>query len=348
LLKNFVTRIASSNHHKKISDVMFRVVLGRTPTVAERDANALGLFKSEVFESRLSHMLDSEEFNIMALPGRVAQATKNWTGRRVFFLHVPKTAGTSARLALIEALGVPAFEYYNRVTYLKDEPAKLENNFWPFWVGHENISDFPNDFAGITFFRETRSRFLSLYRQYSRVGQEVFQILDPEIREETKRSSLKVLATPLGKWLSDPKLESTIGFYIPSKEYGRNSINLTEFRTYVDTLSSRKTKEILSESFSRFSHAAWSHDETGILRAVSGVSGREINVLPRENIFPNLDGLPPQVLDADTLAKLNAIQEKEAVLFKVAHEHGLIPLLSKSEADDLFEITAKRLGFTFA
>jgi hypothetical protein len=127
-----------------------------------------------------------------------------------------------------------------------------------------------------------------------------------------------------------------------------NALKSKDFRDYVNNLSTHEIEKILNESLSRFTNAAWSHDESAILNAISGVSGREITELPRENVYPNLDGYKPQIMNKDTLAKLNAIQEKEAVIFRIAHEHGLIPLLSKSEADDLFEITAKRLGFTFA
>jgi len=171
-------------------------------------------------------------------------------------------------------------------------------------------------------------------------------LLDPEKLVKKKSRARTVLTTPFGSWLGDYRYSRVLTYFIPPEE--GTQYRSQEFKTFISNISDSQVERILNKSLSRFTHAAWSHDEPAILGAISGVSGREITELPRENVYPNLEGYPPQILDKDALAKLNAIQEKEAVLFKVAHEHGLIPLLSKSEADALFEITAKRLGFTFA
>ena len=301
-----------------------------------------------MFEARISEMLNSREFQIMRLPGLIANATQNWGGKHVFFLHVPKSAGTSVRLALIDALGIPAFDVYSRNEQMREIARNSDNKFWPLYVGHENISFFPENYSGITIFRESRSRVLSLYRQHSRdaIIDDPSEI-DQAVFQEMRRKALKVFSTPFGDWLIRPNLVTSMDFFIPSKMFGSKGLKSQEFKTYVDDLESHRVEELLNESLSRFTHAAWSHDETAILNAISGISEREITELPRENVFQNLEGYPPQILDKHTLAKLNAIQEKEAVLFRVAHEKGLVPLLSKSEADDLFEITAKRMGFTF-
>ncbi len=330
-----------------MADVLYRVILQRRPERSEQGLTAVDFHFPGQFESRVSDMLHSEEFKIMALPGLVAEATHNWTGKRVFFLHVPKTAGTSVRMALIKSVGTPAFEFYNRNPSMEQDLRSLENNFWPLWVGHQNISYFPHDLDGITVFRESRSRVLSTYRQRSRMAlMENRHILDPERLEKKIIQARETLSKPFGTWFKASMGLSVLGYFIPPEE--GTQYRSKEFRSYINKISEPKLETILNESLSRFTHAAWSHDEPAILRAISGISGSEIDALPRENVYPDLEGYPPQILDSETLAELSAVQEKEAALYKVAHEQGLIPLLSKSEADDLFEITAKRLGFTFA
>ncbi len=329
-----------------MADALYRVILQRRPPLDEQTFTALSFQLPSQFESRVSDMLHSEEFKIMALPGLVAEATHNWTGKRVFFLHVPKTAGTSVRMALIKSVGTPAFEFYNRLPSVEDSMRNLENNFWPLWVGHQNISSFPQGLEGITIFRETRSRVLSAYRQRSRAALvESPHILNSKILEKKNSQARATISKPFGTWLKTSMGLGVLGYFIPPEE--GTQYRSKEFKSYISEISEPRLETILNESLSRFTHAAWSHNEPAILRAISGISGSEIDALPRENVYPNLEGYPPQILDSETLAKLSAVQEKEAALYKVAHEQGLIPLLSKSEADDLFEITAKRLGFTF-
>jgi len=348
VLNDFARKLLARKRHQKITDAMYRSVLRRQPSSVERITTGLNIQIPGQFESRLEEMINSNEFKIMRLPGLIAESTKDWTGKQVFFLHIPKTAGTSVRITLIGAVGVPAFELYRRDEQMRDLIRQSDKHFWPLIVGHENISFFPEEYRGVTVFRESRSRLLSVYRQKSRFAIDPSpHIVNPEILKGFSEESRKTLETPFGGWLEIQNYTSTLEFLIPSKGFGLDGLRSKEFRTYVKDLEINKTEKILNESLSRFTHAAWSHDEPAILKAISGVSGREITELPRENVYPNLKGYPPQVLDSEAISKLNTIREKESVLYKVAHEHGLVPLLSKSEADDLFEITAKRLGFTF-
>ena len=332
-----------------MADSLYRVILQRRAELLEQDLTAVSFQFPGQFESRVSDMLHSEEFQIAALPRLVADATKNWTGKRVFFLHIPKTAGTAIRMALVRSLRIPPYELYTNNTSLIEALEFTHNDFWPLYYGHENIAFFPEGYSGITIFRESRSRALSLYRQKCRAA-----VIDNPLDinqvafQEMRKIALKLLSTPFGEWLNVPSQLSSIEYFIPSKQFGRNSYESNEFQSHILSLSSKEIEKFLNESLARFTHAAWVHDETAILKAISEISGGEIAELPRENVFPNLKEYPTQILDKAAIIKLNAFQEKEAILHKVAHEHGLVPLLSKSEADDLFEITAKRLGFIFA
>ena len=332
-----------------MAESMYRAVLRRRPTFAERNNTALMMTTADRFERRLSDMLNSREFQTMGLPLNLLEATKNWSGKKVFFLHIPKTAGTSVRLALIEAIGAPAMEFYDRNPTFESHIRERKDNFWPLWVGHQNISDFPNDLSGITTFRESRSRVLSVYRQRNR---EAYtndpHMLDPERIASLARQSLESLSTPFSRWIDSQSNLGALYYLISSGRFGPGSINSSDFERYVKAMNDAMLEANLNESLSRITHAAWVHDEPAILKAISRISGRNVIELPQENLFENRKEFISQILDKDTLAKLNEIQAKESVVYKVAHQHGLVPLLSKSEADDLFEITAKRLGFTFA
>ena len=331
-----------------MADSLYRVMLGRRPTVAERSSMALRLQIPNQFESILSHMLDSPEFQTMGLPLKLADATKEWTGNRVFFLHIPKTAGTSVRLALIDAVGTPAFEFYDRNPKVEASWRESNYNFWPLWVGHQNIADFPQELNGLTIFRESRSRLLSTYRQKNREAiADNPHMLDEVRLAVEKNHSLQILNTPFHIWLNNPVGGEMIDYFVSSKSFGPGSMNSKEFKDYVNGLNEPALETALNESLGRITHAAWAHDGPAILRAISGVSGSNVTELPRENVYESQKEFIPQILNKDTVATLNAIQEKETLVYKAAHEQGLVPLLSKSEADDLFEITAKRLGFTF-
>jgi len=349
LLNEFARKLVASSRHQKMADSLYRVILGRRAAEVEKYITATKFHLPSHFEAQISDMLHSHEFKVMKLPGLIAESTQSWSGNQVFFLHIPKTAGTSVRVALIDTVGVPAFELYGRDQQMRNIVRQTERHYWPLVVGHENISFFPKNYSGITIFRESRSRVLSLNRQLSRfaVADNLHAITPEQIKRKTEKAQ-KILDAPFTEWLNVDLFRHALEFLIPSHKFGMDALRSKEFRDYVNSLNSNEIEKLLNESISRFTHAAWSHDETAILNAISGVSGREITELPRENVYPNLDGYTPKILDKDALAKLNAIQEKEAVVFRIAHEHGLIPLLSKSEADDLFEITAKRLGFTFA
>ena len=346
MVKRLVSNMINKNRHLKMADSLYRVILQRRAELLEQGLTTVSFQFPGQFESRVSDMLHSEEFKIMALPGLVVGATHNWSGKRVFFLHVPKTAGTSVRLALIKSVGTPAFEFYNRIPSIAQSMRELENNFWPLWVGHQNVSSFPSDMNGLTIFRESRSRILSTYRHRGQMAlMNNPHMLDSERLEKEKSQARTTISTPFGTWLPTSFRMKNLGYFIPPEE--GTKYRSKEFESYINKISESGLEQILNESLSRFTHAAWSHDEPAILRAISEISGRETTELPRENVYPNLKGYPPQVLDSEAIAELNTIQDKEFILYKVAHEHGLVPLLSKSEADDLFEITAKRLGFTF-
>lgn len=328
---------------------LYEGVLRRTPTADEIVGLVKALNKSGDVKRALQDMLSSHEFGIMMLPNLVNEHITRVPAKPLFFLHVPKTAGTSFRLDLSDALGIPAFLLFIHTSwpgYGKDE----KMHFWPFWAGHAGISVFPATHRGITIFRETRSRILSLYRQQQR------ELL---VKRDTSKNWLnedrfapiaggRSAVLPFSEWLTF--LPSASAWYLPAPdEADQRRWNGVPIKKFVDALAPRDLTEKLSESLTRFDAAAWAHDQQGMRAAIRRVTGTdEVEGTRRENVFRTVENTVPILLTPDDRHLLDDLASQEEILIKLAIDHGLIPPITKEEADEEFANTAKRLGFNFA
>ena len=145
---------------KYIAKSLYRGILRRNSTISEIKQRSTVLQINPKLDAHIEDMIKSSEFSTSVLPYLIAKKYRAQKDQKVFFLHVPKTAGTSIRIALTEILGIASLNlYFNSMNVKKHEFEHM--HFWPYWAGHANISIFPKDFIGFTTFRDTKSRLIT-------------------------------------------------------------------------------------------------------------------------------------------------------------------------------------------
>jgi hypothetical protein len=323
-------------------------VLRREPSDTETEVLLAALTHSGNIERALQDMLSSHEFGVMVLPDIINTYFTQTPDHPVFFLHVPKTAGTSFRLALTDTMGIPAFLLYVHTTW-QGFGEKSNMDFWPLWAGHAGVPAFPETHRGITVFRESRSRMLSLYRQQQR---EIARIVTLGSRN-TLDNSLNATpghrvtaADPFNQWIRHSR--GTIVWFIDTpRTDGAFLWNGRPTGEYLDSLTPGEVRDSLTRSLTRFDAAAWVHDSDAMDKAISHITQREVTApIGRENEFTESPDFHITHLSQDDLAQLERIADSDKILFDIAVDHGLISPMDSAFADDEFERTARRLGFT--
>ena len=321
-----------------LSRAIYRGLLQRSASARVLAAKEIAIWSQGGPAAELDRVLHSHEFTVMVLPDLVAQASADWCGRHIFFLHVPKTAGTAFRLALTEAAGVPAIMTYpRRGTSLPEAMRRLP--FWPLFAGHAHVDDFPSPHRGVTTLREPRSRLLSWFRQQQRdprIGLHAHLIHDLDSRLAEWRS---VLSMSFERWLKEKGRPQMLSFAAGTPWH--------EGQPWIpgDPASVRAS---LQQGLSRFDAAAWSHDPFGLQAAVTLVTGREHVNLDVANEFREHDHSKPVSISPEARMLLQELARADQPLFDIAHDLVGLPRLDGDEADRIFESTARRLGFTFA
>ena len=74
---------------------MFIGILGRNPSKDEVQDRIQILKTNPTLESFINDMVTSQEFKAMRIPNLISGEFNIKSNLKIFFLHVPKTAGTS-------------------------------------------------------------------------------------------------------------------------------------------------------------------------------------------------------------------------------------------------------------
>ncbi len=325
---------------------LYRGVLRREPTPVEISNLNNALSNAVSVEHALKDMLSSHEFGVMVLAELVNSYATRVPDNPVFFLHIPKTAGTSFRLALTETMGVPAFLLYVHTTW-QGFGRDATMQFWPLWAGHAGVSAFPATHRGITVFREPRSRILSLFRQQQR---EFAWGADGKIQKRFDDFNMVrppgvTVTAGFSQWVSAPRTTMSWFIEVPATE-GEHLWNGQPSAKFLNSLSPTDVRLSLSRSLSRFDAAAWVHDSDAMSHAISHVTNVDsVALLGRENQYEPLSDVDLVRLQPSDLEHLKRHAHDDHLLFEIAAEQGLIPPLDPDIADAEFERTAQRLGF---
>lgn len=335
---------------QELVKTLYRGVLRREPAAAEI-ANLLGaLSNAGSVEHALKDMLSSHEFGVMVLPDLVNSYITRTPDKPVFFLHVPKTAGTSFRLALTDTLGIPAFLLYVHSTW-QGVGRDATMRFWPLWAGHAGVPAFPQTHRGITVFREPRSRILSSFRQQ----QKELETRDPNGPDnarfarfnsfDTDRQGRVSVREGFSRWISVPRTAVPWFIETPAND-GTQRWNGLPSKSYLKSLSPSDVRLSLTRSLSRFDAAAWVHDADAMEQAIRRVTNVDsVAPLGRNNQFRSAPYSETIRLTPEDLENINRSALNDHILFDIAVDKGLIPTLDPDFADAEFERTAERLGF---
>jgi hypothetical protein len=266
------------------------------------------------------------------------------TSPPLFVLHIPKTAGTALRLALESAMGLPALMFTDVAELLGGERytgnaetfKPLPRESWPLLSGHNHLDDYPPGHLGVTLLREPRSRILSLYRFTT--GPQYLDWSEVTLGSENRARVARRAGLDFAKFLDDgyPYEEMPSHWWLM---HGHGADGPEDVRAVSDD----EVLESVRVGVTRLRAAAWQHRAGDIAHLVQRVAGRAGDIA-RANVTPHDGQTIP--LTAKALARLDALVATEMKVFELLGELGVLPRLTASQAEMLFERTARKLGFT--
>ena len=256
---------------------IFKTLLKRKLPFREAIAKQVNLMLN--YEEFLEEVIDSREFNEMVLGSIVAKNTQIWNGKYIFFMHIPKTAGTSFNNALYQLYPFPAIQTYGREGSINKKDLN-KYSFWPLLSGHANVEDFPETHRGVTIFRDTKSRILSQYRQQQSYLRTHY-LRQERIEPQAARTAF-ARNNDFSTWLRE-RVEcrySSIKRFIPRDYWAEN------IHSFIDCTNwnSPDIKMHISKSLGRFDACAWCYKSSDMHEALMKIL--DFNSLDVAGIFP--------------------------------------------------------------
>lgn len=255
--------------------------------------------------------------------------------RPFFLLHQMKTGGTSIRVAVgmaIELHDLTLRMLINRHGSVENIPINgfREYEFWPFMSGHAHVDAFPESHQGASVFREPRSRYLSHYRQIQRLG---------EFEPFTERSNSRA-----GKVLRNIPIQlHAERFQSRDCVWQFTAGHQVDHQAFLANATESEISASLAKGLERLSFAGWTHQIDAFYNQLEAFLSVKIQHEEKNVYESNID--EKYTLTYDDLEFIKNITKRERQLQNLASMQGLLPELSTSESDSLFEMTAKRLNF---
>lgn len=281
---------------------------------------------------------------------------------RTGIVHIPKTAGTSLRIALDAAGLLPASEQYHdpyisgfhdpylrrdgwdqNVYSLEELRSALRSN--RVVMGHVGVGTFLQAGASkcIVLIREPRSRLLSLFDHFQRLCVEGGDALP-------SAPIVEAVASGLGCFLASESIDSEVDnviyrMVLPTAIDPSSDPHLGE----TDPVRLRATvRRELRKHRGRFLDAVWSEDlDRSIQSVVAKISGRGARVsvppVPHANMSPPIERC--ERIDAATRAGLERRTWKSSIVIDELMDLGILEPRSQRDLDREFAETARRHGF---
>lgn len=320
--------------------IAYRAILRREPSHEEVQKAALTTnLKSSRFHF-YRDMIDSEEFRKQILPALIASSVNAKT-TGVFFLHVPKTGGTSLRELIGDLIGVPSINVYGKWPI----PNLNTHGFWPYWAGHAQVSFFPESHKGITFFRETKSLVMSRYRQQQNLlltdSTHGWNFSGPEA---PKRKNFP----DFNQWLLSKYEQGALGLAMwLALENGQHRQHKTQEELIkISNMSNDALEPLLVRGLSRLSAAARIEDEDGVKMAIQKATGFSPDALPRKNTFESKSGDKSiQLINRKSMEILEEVEQQDELVNDLARDMDVLHETLALNKSSIFQKNLGRLGF---
>lgn len=336
---------------------MYIGILGRNPSKDEVQDRIQILKTNPTLESFINDMVTSQEFKVMRIPNLISEEVNIKSNLKIFFLHVPKTAGTSLRSWLTKYHGIPPYLIY--YGFLKDIDKSMD--FWPFWVGHANIQKFPNSHSGFTSFRETRSRLISQYRQIQRSLVPGFDLRKNAVQKllytqqyyHEKSQNFNIWLKNFGHSICHYYIPNTASHYsneIPTLENFTHSVGTDrEWISRIDNSPKTEIRNSLEKSMKRFTAASWVHDSESQAVAIKKLFGdKDIKInIPTLNEFDKSTNYQSEIISKQSVELMEEISRKDQIVFESAINAGIISENIPFNKDEIFFNSRKRLGYMY-
>jgi hypothetical protein len=346
-----------------LSKQIFLATLNRVPTAREHRITFARIFTSPTAPRKIiNEHLSSSEFAHTRLANLMAAEYREFSSpNKIFFVHLPKASGTSLREQLALHMGFPSLDFYGLSEL---EPVTMNYppffNFWPLISGHISVHSGPRaTHTVVTTVRQPQSRFLSLFRQQTRINYHIDLKMRGHFSATTiliKRALAARREAIFSHWLNNVE-DHQLAFFanplapaIARNESVENIRNLPR-RALVDfvsaslaTLDDSDLRKVALEATDNVDKVSWSHT-AGVTRLISELFPGEVSdPLPRLNDGAQFGTARKIALTIQDLERLQELSRIDRAFIVALQDQGKLDPAESSDEEELVK-TANRLGF---